>query len=202
MPMIEIWSDIACPWCYLGRHRLARALEESQARVEMRWRAFELQPQLPVEGVDALPFFLAKFGSEATMRSAFGQLRDLGAAEGVRFDFGAMRRAPNTHLAHRLIALTGDALVEPLFRAHCAEGLDIADLDVLLAVAERTGLDSAELLAELAAGGGEASVSTDLTAAAELGISAVPFFLFARRYAVSGAQPPEVLAKLLAPVLT
>lgn len=228
--VVDVWADIACPWCYLGAHRLERAVAgRPEGTVRVRWRAFELQPDLPPGGVEARPFFLAKFGSAATMEAAFARVAGQGAADGVVFDFAAMHRAPNTRLAHRAVVLAeqrgaGQEAADALFAGHFAHGADVADLDEVLRLLDDAGVpvDVAELRALLTAGAGLDRVVADERLAADLGVTGVPFFLAAgegaaaapppgsmdaaaapafgdlsRAHAVSGAQPPAVLARLL-----
>ncbi len=205
MIVVDVWADIACPWCYLGSHRLAAALRgRAEGSVQVRWRAFELQPGLPAEGVAAEPFFLDKFGSAAARDAAFAAVAAQGAADGVRFDFAAMHRAPNTRLAQRAVVLAegrgaGQQAADALFAGHFAHGADVADLDTILRLLDEAAVpvDVAELRAELVAGAGLDRVVADQRLAAELGITGVPFFLADGRVAVSGAQPASVLAELL-----
>jgi len=203
--VVDVWADIACPWCYLGSRRLAQALRgRAEGSVRVRWRAFELQPDLPPEGVAAEPFFLAKFGSAAARDAAFAAVAAQGAADGVRFDFAAMHRAPNTRLAQRAVVLAegrgaGQEAAEALFAGHFAQGADVADLDTVVRLLDEAAVpvDLAELRAQLAGDDGLDRVVADERLAAELGITGVPFFLADQRVAVSGAQPPSVLAELL-----
>ncbi len=203
---LDVYSDVACPWCFIGKRRLERALgEEPAGSVLLRWRPFELQPDLPPEGVDARPFFAAKFGGERAVDEAFARVAEVGRGEGIAFDFEAMRRAPNTRLAHRLIWLAGergqaDPVVEALFRGHFEEGVHVGDLDACLRLlaAHRVPLDLEELRMAAARREGRAEVEAAEAEAAALGIRAVPFFVAGDRYAVSGAQPPAAYRQLLA----
>ena len=119
---IEIFSDIACPWCFIGKRRLERALANSGAQAELNFRAFQLQPGLPAEGVPAAGFFERKFGGKERVRGIFGRVTQVGRDEGIAFDFDKQRRAPNTELAQRVIRFAsyrklGAPTVEALFRA-------------------------------------------------------------------------------------
>jgi predicted DsbA family dithiol-disulfide isomerase len=212
--VLDVWSDIVCPWCYIGRTRLFAALSAPDApAVKLRWRAFELQPDLPGEGVDALPFYAKKFGGEARVKQMFDQVAGVAAQDGLRMDFSKVARAPNTRLGHRIVRLAeaqregaGDAVKHALFRAHFVEGVDVARLDAVLAflAAEvpALGLDFDALRAALADGAALSEVVADERMATELGIRGVPMFVAGlesdRPRGVSGAQPGEVFRKFLA----
>ena len=202
---VDVWADIACPWCYLGHHRLRQAIaEEPPGSVDVRPRAFELQPDLPPEGMATEDFYPRKFGSVEAMREAFERVAGEAARSGLELRFDRMRRAPNTRLAHRLVALAGrrghaaDAL-HALFAGHFRDGADVADPEQAIALvsAAAPGLDPAELRAELERGEGEREVAAEEGLAARMGLSGVPFFLAGRSVALSGAHEPEVLRELL-----
>ncbi len=211
-PTLDIWSDLVCPWCYIGRTRLEAALRAMNAPAPvLRWRAFELQPDLPAEGVEARPFYARKFGGEARVQQLFDQVAGVAAQDGLRLDFARMKRAPNTRKGHRLVRLvegrrpgSGDALVRALFVAHFTEGVDLTQTEALLEVAQHAvpDLDTESLRIELAGNTALPEVLADERMASELGIRGVPFFVAGlegtRPRAVSGAQPPEAFARLLA----
>ncbi|MET0794389.1 MAG: DsbA family oxidoreductase [Polyangiaceae bacterium] len=201
---IEIFSDIACPWCFIGKRRLERALSSSGAVAELSFRAFQLQPGLPAEGVPAAAFFERKFGGKERVQGIFERVTELGRAEGIAFRFDEQRRAPNTELAHRLIRFAsskGQAApaVEALFRGYFEQGVNVCELGELVALLEHEGvaLDSAELIDALSAGFGKEDVALDLELARERGIAGVPLFIFDQRYAVEGAQPVEHFLRLI-----
>lgn len=202
---LQVWSDFACPWCFIGKRRLERALSgEPRASVEVVWRAFELNSCIPEEGVAARSFYAAKFGGEERMEEIFAHVTAIAREEGIAMDYGRMRRAPNTRLAHRLVRVAAergrqDAAVEALFRGHFEEGVDVGDLDAALALLEthEVGLDGDELRAALGAGEGRAEVERDIAAAMCIGIGGVPFFVADNRYAVSGAQAPDAFSRLI-----
>ena len=203
---LQVWSDIACPWCFIGKRRLERALaDEPEGSVRVRWRAFELNGTIPEGGLDARQFYIQKFGGEQRMRDIFAHVTAVAAGEGIGMDFGRMRRAPNTRLAHRLIALAAEngrqaAAVEALFRGHFEKGANVGDLDEALALLDSHGteLEVAALREAVARGEGRESVEGDIAAAVRLGIASVPFFVAASRYAVSGAQAPAAFTQLIA----
>src|SRR5262249_49848244 len=146
---IDIVSDFICPWCYIGKRRLERALARRPGLVVTRsWRAFQLHPDLPIEGVPHGLYLAAKFGSSHNAGRACAALSAAGRGEGIEFAFDRIGRAPNTLRAHRLIRFAadegvGDDVVEALFRAYFFEGLDIGDIDILAAIAGRTGFHRA-----------------------------------------------------------
>jgi predicted DsbA family dithiol-disulfide isomerase len=191
---VDVWSDLVCPWCFIGRHRLQKALaNEEPGSVEVRWRAFQLAPDLPAEGVDAESYFAAKFGPDR-IKAMHEHVTDIAAEDGLELRFDLQKRAPNTRLAHRAVKLSPDqdAAVATLFSAHFQQGEDLADRDTLLRLLP--DLDPARL----DAGEGEAEVDEDLALASQIGINGVPFFVADMKVAVSGAQPAEVLNQLIA----
>lgn len=196
MPVaIDVWSDLVCPWCFIGRRRLQSALErEASGGIEVRWRAFQLAPDLPPEGVDSERYFAEKFGGPERVKAMHDHVAAIAAEEGLHFRFDLQKRSPNTRLAHRATKLVSDtdAAVETLFSAHFLEGEDIADRDTLLRLLPE--LDPARLDSNEA----EDRVDEDLALAQQIGITGVPFFVGNMRVAVSGAQPAEVLGQLIA----
>src|SRR5450432_455481 len=202
---IEIFSDVACPWCFIGKRRLGRALAAAGVKARLRFRAFQLQPGLPAEGVPAEPFFERKFGGKERVRALFQRIAELGRAEGIAFDFSKQLRAPNTELCHRVIHIAserqqGDATVEALFRGYFEQGVNLSDLSEIVRLLERQAvdLDTGELCDRLAAGEGKSEVASDLRKAADYGVGAVPLFIFDQRYAIEGAQPIEHFQRLIA----
>lgn len=202
---VEIWSDIACPWCYVGKRRFESALAafEHRDEVSVTWRSFELDPGAPLERAGDLAEHLArKYGSSLEQaRMMQEQMTEVAAGEGLEFRFDIARDG-NTFDAHRLTHLAAahglqDAMEERLMRAYLTEGALMSDEAVLRRLAAEVGLPAGEV-DELLAGDGYASdVRDDERTAASLGISAVPFFVVDRRYGAPGAQPPEVLLGLL-----
>ena len=199
---IDIVSDVICPWCYIGKRRLERALARRPGLVVTRsWRAFQLNPELPIEGVPHGLYLAAKFGGSLNAGRAYAALSAAGRAEGIDFAFDRIGRAPNTLRAHRLIRFAadegaGDDIVEALFRAYFFEGLDIGDIDILAAIAGRAGFRAAAVRSYLAGDAGTQEVIAEDRRARHLGIHAVPCFVLERGYAISGAQEPEMLLSL------
>jgi len=201
---IEIFSDIACPWCFIGKRRVEGALLDAGTSAEFAFRAFQLQPGLPAEGVPAAAFFERKFGGPERARATFERLTTVGREVGIAFDFHKQRRAPNTELAQRVIRFAvgkGQAAptVEALFSGYFEHGVNVAELAEIVHWLERAHveLDGAELVTALAAGFGKEQVAGDLSLAREYGIGGVPLFIFDGRYSVEGAQPVEHFAQLI-----
>jgi predicted DsbA family dithiol-disulfide isomerase len=201
---IEIFSDVACPWCFIGKRRLERALDSAGVKARLHFRAFQLQPGLPVEGVPAQPFFERKFGGKDRVRVIFERVSELGREEGIAFDFSKLERAPNTELANRVIRIASaqqcaEAAVEALFRGYFEQGVNLCELSEITSLLTRQGveLDTAELCDRLAAGAGKEEVASDLRLAGEYGIGGVPLFIFDQRYAIEGAQPIAHFERLI-----
>lgn len=189
---VEIYSDVVCPWCYLGQARFGAALARFDGEVRVTWRPFQLDPGA-VAGGFADEALARKFGGPERVAEMHEHMRGLMAAEGLPYE-PEKARAANTFDAHRVIALaagTGvqDAVVGRLFRAYHAEGHDLNDRAVLAALAAEAGLPGVE--ERLDAGDGEAEVTAWLRAARDLGVTGVPFFVFEGRWSVSGAQSAE-----------
>ena len=202
---VEIWSDIACPWCYIGKRRFEEALArfEQRAEVQVVWRSFELDPEAPAEREGDLAERLAqKYGtSREQVLARQDGMAAMAAEDGLELHFDSVRSG-NSFDAHRLTHLAaaqgfGDAMVERLFRAHHTEGLLISDHEVLERLAAEAGLPGPEAAELLAGDAHAADVREDERTAASLGIGAVPFFVIDRAMGASGAHPPEVLLQLL-----
>ena len=199
---IDVFQDIACPWCRIGQRNLQLALEQWRgAPVEVYYHSFMLDPRIPVEGRDFQPYMQAKGGGRVPLERFFDAPRRMGGAVGLQFNFEQIGRAPNTVRAHQLIALAPDdrqaAVVEALYAAYFEHGRDIGDIETLVAIGAEHGMDPAWTRGELEQGGGRNEVLADVRWAQEVGITGVPFFIFDETYAVSGAQPPEVLLQVM-----
>ncbi|NRQ30569.1 DsbA family oxidoreductase [Nonomuraea sp. NN258] len=186
---VEIFSDVVCPWCYIGHVRFARAADRFRAKggtLEVTMRPYQLNPDAPAEGEPLLPALERKFGPNATQMVE--RVASVGSEEGLVIDH-ARAVSANTFEAHRLIEIAagqglGEEMAERLFRAYFSEGLNVADADVLGKLAAETGVTDT--------GEGAEQVREHLARAGRLGITGVPLFLFEGQYAVSGAQPEEV----------
>lgn len=199
---IDVISDVVCPWCFLGKRKLDAAMKQvPNFDYEIRWRPFQLDPTIPPEGKSRHDYMSAKFGPEK-IAAIHARLEDAGRADGIAFAFDKITRSPNTLDAHRLIRWAQgngqqSALVDRLFSLYFCEGADIGDRAVLLGMAEEMGLD-AELFARLYAEGVDIGpVREEISTAARMGVSGVPFFIFNGKYAVSGAQPVEALVDVI-----
>lgn len=205
---IDVVSDVVCPWCFVGRQRLAKALATlPDVEAEVRWRPFQLDPSIPPEGKDRRSYMLAKFGSEERLRQIHANILPLGEAEGIRFDFDAITIAPNTLDAHRVIrwALgTGgdvqDKLVGELFSRYFERGENVGDHDVLAQAARAAGMDDAIVTSLLPTNADREEVQAEISTASRMGITGVPCFLLAGKYAVMGAQDVASLAKAIGEV--
>ena len=199
--LVEIWSDIACPWCYVGKRRWEQALAGFAHRADVRvtWRSFELDPRAPARHAEPQVELLArKYGtSVAQARAMNARMTAEAAKEGLRFDLDRVQ-VGSTFDAHRLLheaAAQGrrEALVERLFAAYLGEGAALGDHATLARLADEVGLDAAAVQATLAGDRHATAVRDDEAQARRLGITGVPFFVLDGRVGVSGAQPPDVL---------
>lgn len=197
---VEIWSDLICPWCYIGKRRFEAALGRfaHRDRVEVAWRSFELDPRAPLRHRGTLLDLLAKkYGVSPEQAAAMNaRVTTLAAQEGLHYRLDQARPG-NTFDAHRLVYFArarglGEALVERLMQAYFSEALAIGEREALVGVAAGCGLDAAEARTALENDAYAAEVRGDERRAAELGITGVPFFVYDGRFAVSGAQPTEL----------
>lgn len=195
MPMtISVFSDVICPWCFLGKRRLEHALDQLglSETTTIEWLPFELNPDMPDEGIERSDYRARKFGAKRSAELD-AQINELGREVGISFAFGRMQRTPNTRKAHVLIAAArqqgrGGSLVEALFRAYFEEGRDVGDEAVLLDIAVEVGLDRHAALAALNSDELRSLVVSVEAQAVEMQISGVPFFIVDQQWAVSGAQ--------------
>ena len=203
--VIDVVSDVVCPWCFIGKRHLEAALAglPEAAGATIRWHPFELNPDLPAEGVDRKGYLEAKFGGPARAAEIYARVREAGTRAGLDFDFEAIVRQPNTRDAHRLIAWAqsrGEAgpLVERLFRAYFQEGRYVGDRDTLAALAAEAGCNADAARVWLESGLGADEITDAEARVRALGISGVPFFIFGGKVGLSGAQPPEALREAIA----
>ena len=199
---IDIYSDIVCPWCYVGKRRIERALTAVGGDIHVTWRPFQLNPTMPPDGMDRTTYLKAKFGS----LEAFGQMKEqllaAGQEEQIPFAFEKIQRTPNTFSAHRLVwhaAQQGkqDKVVEALFRAYFLEGKNIGDVKILTHVADEAGLDRTEAETFLASDKGVVEVQGEEAAGRKLGIRGVPYFVLNGSIAISGAQSPDIFVSAI-----
>ncbi len=206
MPLtVEIWSDVVCPWCYIGKRRFEAALEQFEHRdeVTVMWRSFELDPEAPSawEGSSA-EHLAAKYGMSVERALQLNaEMTERAAGDGLEYHLDRTRGG-NTFDAHRMIHLAATyghqaAAKERLMRAYFTEGEPISDRETLIRLVAELGVDADEARAALELDRFSEDVREDEALASQLGIQGVPFFVFERRYGVSGAQPPEVLLDVL-----
>lgn len=201
---IEIYSDVVCPWCYLGKRRLERALESYDGKVTVRYRPFQLDPSPVPTPEPLLGGLAAKFGGAQRAREMTDHTRTVAAGEGLTLDFERALTA-NTFEAHRLSWFAAERgrqaeVMEALHRAHFTDGKDVGSRAVLVEIAAEAGLDPDEVRTFLDSANGTAEVQAELADARQLGITSVPTFVFAGKYAVTGAQDPQTLLGVLAEV--
>lgn len=195
---IDIYSDVICPWCYVGKRRLERAWAQVKDRLDLRitWRPFQLNPTMPSDGMNRAAYLKAKFGSIDAFREMEEHVREAGDGEQISFAFEKIARTPNTFAAHRLIwyaAQRGcqNEMVEQLFKGYFEEGADIGSIPTLVRLAAQAGLTAEPFLRS---DEGIAEVKADEAAGHRLGIRGVPYFVLNQAHGISGAQPAEVLA--------
>ncbi len=199
---IDIISDTVCPWCYIGKRRFERAAaERPEMDVTVSWRPYQLNPDMPEEGMDRHEYVTTKFGGEENARETYERVRLVGEGEDIPFAFDLVQRTPNTVDSHRLIRWAGgagvqDAVVEKLFQRYFLEGADIGDAEVLMEIAEEVGMDG-DLVGDLLERGDDREeVQAENQQLREMGVSAVPCFIVDSKYVVMGAQEPETFLQL------
>ncbi|MFG2106225.1 DsbA family oxidoreductase [Micromonospora chersina] len=198
---IEIYADVVCPWCWIGKRRLEQALANYDGEVTVRFRPFQLDPTPVTEPKPLIEALGAKFGGRDKAEGMAAHVTQVAKGAGIdmRFDRAV---AANTFEAHRLVRFATERgkaaeLVERLYRAHFQDGIDVGSTDALVTLAGEVGLDEAEARDYLESNLGRREVAADLSAAHQLGVSSVPTFVLAGKYAVTGAQEPETLLAAL-----
>ncbi len=203
MVKLDILSDPICPWCYIGKANLDRALEKrADHPFEIEWHPFQLNPEMPEGGMDRRDYLETKFGGKEQAVQVYARIAEAAEAAGIDIDFGAIKRTPNTINAHRLIHWAGiegrqTPIVSAMFRAYFKEGRDIGDVDVLADLADTAGMDAAVVLKLLASDSDLEDIRARDTWARERGVTGVPTFIVAQQHAVPGAQPAELWAKVM-----
>lgn len=201
--LIEIFQDLVCPWCRIGKKNLMDALENfSVEPVEIHYRAYQLDPSTPVEGEHFETLMRNKFrADENKLQAMLQQVTQAGQASGLHFDFSRVEKMPNTLKAHQLIAIAPDEikkqLVDDLFKAYFEDGKDIGHVEFLLKAAGQLGMDPQQTLSRLNAKEGLEQVEDDLAFASQAGVTGVPFFVINRKYALTGAQPAATFLQAL-----
>lgn len=201
--VIDVVSDVVCPWCYLGKRRLEAALKlRPDVEAEIHWRPYFLNPHVPREGMARTDYLSRKFGSDERFRPAHERLSKLGKEEGVEFHFEKIQRQPNTLDVHRVIhwaeeAGKGSAIVENIFNAFFTKGADLTDNEGLINAAAAGGLNAEDVRRDIASDRDLEFIQKAAASAADGGISGVPFFILNSRFAVAGAQTPDQLAQAI-----
>ncbi|MGZ6007535.1 MAG: DsbA family oxidoreductase [Rhizomicrobium sp.] len=200
---IDIVSDTVCPWCFIGKRRIGRAMAmRPNVNFDVFWRPYRLDPTIPREGVDRRAYLKAKFGDSPRSSAMGDAIRSEGAGEGIEFAFDKIAKTPNTLDSHRLVrwaagAGVQDDMVERLFQAYFIDGRDVGDPAVLSAIATEAGMDG-DLVATLLAGDADlAEVEREAGLASEMGITGVPTFIFDSKFMISGAREAEVLVRVI-----
>ena len=203
MVKLDIISDPICPWCFIGKVQLDRALEQRPEHpFTVEWHPFQLNPDMPAEGMDRQAYLEAKFGGKEGAEKAYQPIRDHAEKAGVNIAFDRIRRTPNTLDAHRLIHWAGiegrqTPVVAALFRAYFQDARDIGDRDVLADIADGAGMDAAVILKLLASDADRDDLLAREKHSREMGVSSVPTFVVASQHAVPGAQPAELWLKVI-----
>ena len=202
MIQIDLFSDVICPWCFIGKRRLERALNQrSNPDVDISWRAFQLNPDMPKTGMHRDHYLEAKFGGPERAKTIYENIRKTGEMEGIEFKFEKIKKTPNTVLAHRLISWSkdqkiSDLVVESLFKAYFYEGRDIGLIEILKEILEESNIDAESFVRYAKSDEGIDQVANDTRYAYSNGITSVPCFIFDKKYSLSGAQEPEAFFPL------
>ena len=200
---LDIMSDPICPWCYIGKAHLDRALEAHPDHpFVIEWHPFQLNPDMPAEGMDRRAYLEAKFGGKEGAVRAYAPVVENAEQAGLKIDFDGMQRTPNTLDAHRLIHWAGiegkqTAAVSALFKAYFVEARDIGDHEVLADVADTIGMDASVVLRLLSSDADREDIAARDAHSRSMGINSVPTFIVGQRHAVPGAQPPELWAMVI-----
>ena len=201
---IDVYSDVVCPWCYIGKRRLEQALETLNRRDTVRviWRPFQLNPTMPKAGMDRRVYLQAKFGGPGEMKAIQHRIATVGMSVGIEFAFDRIERTPNTFDAHRLIWFAEqqgrqDEVVEELFHGYFTEGLNVGQAGALVSLAARAGLDGDKVNRFLQAEEGVETVRQEEDHGHRLGIRGVPYFLLNGKTAISGAHPVETFVSAI-----
>lgn len=201
---IDVVSDVVCPWCYIGKRRLEKAIDQlaGQVDVEVEFHPFELNPDMPKEGRNQKQYLSNKFGGPERYKQITANVTKVAAEEGLHFNFDKQEVSPNTREAHRIIryAKTNGkqaAVKEAFMKAYFEEGVDLSKKENLLAIAIKVGLDETNVSSLLDSDEGLVEIELEERTYAQRGISGVPYFIINNKYGVSGAQPSEVFQQAL-----
>ena len=201
---IDVVSDVVCPWCYIGKRRLEKAIAQvsDQIEVEIEYHPFELNPEMPAEGRNQKEYLSKKFGSDAKYQQITSQVTATAAIEGLIFDFDKQHISPNTRNSHRLIAFAKQhgkqlEMKEALMKAYFTNGIDLTKTENLVSIATELGLNEKSVATYLQSDEGLTEVITEENLNIQRGISGVPFYIINNKYGISGAQPSEVFTEAL-----
>ena len=200
---IDVISDVMCPWCYIGKRRLEKALAMLPGiEVDVRWRPFQLDHTIPEAGMDRQAYLRNKFGSDAEAAQIYEPVRTAGRAENIPFEFEKIEISPNTLNAHRVIRWAmaegvQDEVVERLFQLYFIEGANLTDKQVLADAAVEAGIDRAVVEHLLAGDADKAETKNEIARIQQMGVTGVPAFIIGNRYAVMGAREPEIIAQAI-----
>lgn len=206
MIKLDVISDPICPWCLIGKTRLEKALaQEPEHPFVIEWHPFQLNPDMPAEGMDRRTYLETKFGGKENAVRVYGQIEQHALDEGLEINFSAIQRTPNTIDAHRLIHWAGieqkqNEVVDALFAAYFMEGRDIGDSDVLADLADSAGMDAAVVRKLLASDSDVEDIRARDAHSRQMGVNSVPTFIVADQHAVPGAQPAELWLKVIADI--
>ncbi len=201
--LIDILFDPICPWCYIGKRRLDEAISQRpEIQVKRRWQPFLLNPEMPSEGLDRTAYLVRKFGSEERVRRVYGAIEEAGLSVEIDFAFERIKQTPNTVDAHRVVRFAdqygkADVTAEMLFNRYFIDGDNIGDSKILLDIAKQLDLDLKSLAAYLDSDQDIDLIYEKNARAHRMGINGVPSYLFNEHLAISGAQEPPVLVRLL-----
>ena len=204
---IDVISDVVCPWCFIGKRNLERALETWREKHPdetpvVRWHPFQLNPQLPDSGVPRKQYLENKFGGPERAKEIYARVSAAGKRAGINFAFEGIQVQPNTVDAHRLMHYAGehnrqDEMAEVIFRRYFVEGADLSDKETLADIAQQAGINRNEAAAYLATDADRELIADQDRRARAIGVEGVPFFIFNQRLSLSGAQPPEVIVEAM-----
>ncbi len=201
---IDVVSDVVCPWCYIGKRRLEKAIHQlnGEVEVELEFHPFELNPDMPKEGRNQKEYLTDKFGGADRFKQLTGHVSKIAAEEGLKFDYNNQHISPNTRDAHRIIRLAKEEGVQPavkesFMKAYFEEGIDLTKRENLIDVAAKAGLNAARVSSLLNSDEGLAEVELEEKINYQRGISGVPYYIINNKYGVSGAQPTEVFVQAL-----
>lgn len=203
MVEIEIFSDVICPWCFIGKKRLDTVMDSALGQdCRLRWRPYQLYPNLPLDGVSRAELLQRRYGESADAGRVPSRIQEEAQEEGIELRFDLIQRTPNTLFAHRLMEFAEPfglqhQLAEKLFQGYFCQGADVGDLATLVRLAQQVGLDGQSSRQYLASNAGMEEVAMQLTRAPELGVTGVPGYYLANAFLLPGAQTSTVMGQII-----